>query len=141
MPRSSLSDYRRCTLCIAFAGGRCTHRDCPFSHSLLDPQRLVRLVGDVSTVQPIREDRVFLELVYTPDGPSSATGTWLARLVDGGQATLDGDGWWISVESTYPLQARAGNLVQAVKDLEVQVFGRAAPVSPHIRARFAHREG
>lgn len=131
MPRALNDDYARRTICIPFAEGVCQHLNCRFSHSLIDPMRLLQLVGDIQTMsirQTTTTDHVYLSLQYSMRNGDSASAAWSIKLSDGGRATLGGDGWNIATQPSYPVEAEGRLLCEAVKNLEMRMFGRVAPV-------------
>lgn len=133
MPPPSDRDYTRRTICHAFAEGLCKRRNCPFSHTLIDPARLVRLVGDVTAASVNRAthvERIYLELEYKSYClPGFSSGTWTITLRDGGRTAARGDGWSVELKPTYPVECSADFLLDALKDLEIRVYGRIVPVS------------
>ena len=135
MPRPSRDgDYTRRTMCFAFAQGQCNRQACSFSHTLIDPTRLLQLVGDVPRRQaaPSSTDPTYLSLEFRAiDGGSGPDFCeWEVRLCNGGRITVNGDRWNINVQPVYPKAAKARSLLEAVKQLEIQVLGRVAPVRP-----------
>lgn len=130
-PRPLDLDYAQRTICISFAEGLCTRPDCRFSHTLVDPARLLRLVGDVraESQRGAPRDRVCLSMAYGLSHDAAGTAVWEVDLTDGGRATLAGDGWEVSTQPSYPLEANGTSLAKALNELEVKVFGRSAPVS------------
>lgn len=96
----------------------------------MDPERLLQLVG---TVAPTSSSpslfHVYLAMEYSFCGDPEGVGAWNIVLNDGGRATLKGEGWSMSVQPTYPKEIQAMSLLEAVKKLEVKIFGCVAPVS------------
>ena len=136
MPRPAQDgDYTRRTMCFAFAQGQCNHQACSFSHTLVDPTRLLQLVGDVPCQQATSSSTdtyLTLELCAIGRGPDSDSREWEVELYNGGRVTVNSARWNISVQPLYPEAAKARSLLEAVKQLEIQALGRVAPVSHFI---------
>jgi hypothetical protein len=131
MPPQANTDYARRTICFAFSEGRCDRQTCVFSHTLVDPVRVLQLVGDAQITNSLLRsgrDHEYLCIECSRYGGVTDIGTWTVRLLDGGRATLSGTGWNISVQPTYPKESQASSCLQALKDLETKVFGRVSPV-------------
>ncbi|GJE89629.1 hypothetical protein PsYK624_057330 [Phanerochaete sordida] len=131
MPRHQRArdeDYTRRSMCFNFAQGACVRPACPFSHTLVDPSRLLQLVGDLSAYQAPKGpfETVFVTLEFRVlDG---GQGEWTVRLRHVGRVTLAGVRYDVDVTQTRPKVAKASTLLDAIKDLEMQVFGRVASV-------------
>ncbi|GJE89628.1 hypothetical protein PsYK624_057320 [Phanerochaete sordida] len=131
MPRPQRArdeDYTRRSMCHDFAQGACARPACPFSHTLVDPSRLLQLIGDLSAYQapkgPLETVFVTLEFRVLDGGQ----GEWTVRVRHVGRVTLAGLRYDVDVTQPRPKVAKADTLLDAIKDLEKQVFGRVAPV-------------
>jgi hypothetical protein len=136
-PQTDTDDAQR-TICFSFAGGRCDLQACIFSHTLVDPVRVLQLVGDVQITDNLRRsesDHEYLCIEYSQDGGVTDIGTWTwsIRLLDGGRTTQSGTGWNISVQPKYPKESQASSCLQALKNLETKIFGRISPVGINYR--------
>ena len=72
--RAPDDDHARRSMCFDFAQGQCRRPACPFSHTLVDPDRLLQLVGDLSAYQVPKTspfETLFMTLEF--------------RVLDGGQ--------------------------------------------------------
>ena len=133
MPPPPHPNYTRRTICIAFAEGACTLPDCRFSHSMIDPARLLQLVGEVptgSTTQTPTPDGIYLTLQYSIRDSRSLSGVWRIKLSGGGRVNLNGPGWNIDTQPAYPRETEAAVFGEALKNLELILFGHIVPVRP-----------
>ena len=99
---------------------------------MIDPTRLVQLVGEVptaSTSQTLTQDETYLTLQYSKRDNSSSSGVWRIKLSGGGPVSLYGDGWYIDTQPAYPRETEAAVFGEALKNLELIVFGRVVPVT------------
>lgn len=123
MPPSSLADYRRRTICHAFAERRCKRpQSCQFSHFLIDPVKLRWFVGEVEVYQGsenIPDDRPLLSLEFTWKRGVDDGGNWRVELHDGGPIRLAQNN---VVRPSYPIFASSPYLLQALWTLEKRIY-------------------
>ena len=156
MPPSG-SDYTQkyCICRHAAADGVCMRTCCQYNHTLLDPARIVALVGEppsspAGSGAADEKEKVCFLIEYTKhsailDGADPDELKWRMRLLAGGRATLCEAGLGadplsgsVSVQPTYPKKGQGREAVATMDAVERRVFGRSYPVSiahPHTACR------
>ena len=119
MPRNQRdADYRRRTMCRASTEGHCRCQSCPYSHTLIDTTRLVRLVENDAPTHSSESGHVSLRVELSIGrrhlGASNPARAW--RLVlDAGAHVNVTSGVRVEVE---PVEVQSDMLLKALMDAE-----------------------